>query len=521
MIKTRNGKDAAYLGKFNKLPILAWLFATWIGGIPPAPAASPVVEITKEHTQSTSRARQIIQQYSQKIAALVAERPVINFSREIATPAEFELQLRLDAEIRSLRLNRRPVLIELVKSLYPAVDVLNHDQGLLTAPIVDDSGKVQKIFGSVLPMWHIQGIDQTVLTLAPAVSFQPDSAVLPASTKVKGRLLLGGTTSQNAVHPYPGDIDFAEELIIYAPSESAAEEAMAAAVVEFVARSLREPNVEFDTLIVFPAAESRNSNAEYKWSAERVLDPSQRRELVRQLASTKGLGRINSNWRALTVDGRYIVIGKIFRFVAKHGQTGKQIFSTYPMAVDFQEVYLGEKPVVYEDLSLGEYASLMRSLAKKEASLNNYLKAAKRTFNYSRAIGDLKLMEAVIPIFSTPEARINAAINTLEAVAMALDPATASSILTVKSAKAQLIKTATLIKDNLFVAPGTIPSRPTESAKVLQDIASELRSRTDQPGILKPNQDLAEQLENLIEVEIEPMIKLALKSRVSLIIDSL
>jgi hypothetical protein len=203
-------------------------------------------------------------------------------------------------------------------------------------------------------------------------------------------------------------------------------------------------------------------------------------------------------------------------------KTGERLFATQPLAVDYQEAYFGEiLPPDIENLPLGEYAFGMRHHALREAKRDDYLKAAKRAFNYFRTIGNLEAMAAVTPIFASSEARITQQAKVLEAIAMALDPATPSRILPAERARVQLREAAAVIETHLPVVPGTIPGRPQGVAVELLSIASAIRGQTTDPaGIVEPNTALVERLHNLLEVEVKPMIKLSLKTRVETIIDA-
>jgi hypothetical protein len=308
---------------------------------------------------------------------------------------------------------------------------------------------------------------------------------------------------------------------VRASTPAAAGVAMAAIISEYVSRTATDPNLEFDALRVMPLSSQSTPEINYRWSRERILDPSQRSELARQL-TTLDSGRVNTDWRALVAGGRYIVIGKIFGITALSSVSGKPFFTTEPMRLDYQVLYFGDEvPATHRDTSLGDYASLMRDLTKLRIKRGHYLKAAKRTFNFCRAIGDLECMAAVIPIFATPEAEVYHNYKVLEAISMALDPETPSRILLAANARDQILKAAAAIEANLPVVPGTIPERPKAVADQLRDIAADIRPRsTDPVGAVEPDADLAKRMKTLLDVELIAMVRLSLKDRVEKIVDN-
>jgi hypothetical protein len=322
------------------------------------------------------------------------------------------------------------------------------------------------------------------------------------------------------VHPYPGDIDYSEELVVQAPTEAAAGEALTATFVELVTRANTNPILEFDLLNVMPTPQRRVKGADYRWTRARILDPSQRAELARQLAGVDG-GRLNSDWRILVRGGRYIVIGKIYGIHALSSITGEELFTTQWLGTQYQGIYFGEEvPPTFENVPLGEYASLMRFFALRYAR-GKYLKAAKRSFNYLRAIGDLEAMAEVARIFAGPAAKTSYQIVVLEAISMALDPAMSSRILLADDARNLLREAAAVMKVELPVMPGTNPGRPQWVADELHNIAAAIQSRTTEPvGIVEPNALLSEQMDTMLDFEIKPMIKLSLSDHIRSIINT-
>jgi hypothetical protein len=474
-----------------------------------------------QQASSGTEAQRILQASSHRIAELVKQRPATNPFRKPITDLEKAEQERIDAEIAAIQRERAEALREVVLAENPNAQVVDRSRGTYRVPVADDQGRIQWLSGSILPIWHLQGLNPSVFFFAEAMRSRPGRTTLPANTQVTADLFLAGTSSQGAVHPYPGDIDYAEEFIVRAPNEAAAGEAMAAILAASLTRVSSNPNLEFDVLHIMPIPVRRVPGADHTWPRARILDPSQRTELARQLASTAG-GRVNSDWRVLIPGGRYVVIGKIFGMHVFSSKTGERLFATQPLAVDYQEAYFGEiLPPDIENLPLGEYAFGMRHHALREAKRDDYLKAAKRAFNYFRTIGNLEAMAAVTPIFASSEARITQQAKVLEAIAMALDPATPSRILPAERARVQLREAAAIMKADLPIVPGTIPGRPQGVAVELLSIASAIRGQTTDPaGIVEPNEALVERLHNLLEVEVKPMIKLSLKTRVEMIIDA-
>ena len=474
-----------------------------------------------QKVSSVAEARRILQESSARIADLVKQRPAVNPFKNPITPLEKAELERIDQEIAAIERQRSEALVEVVLSENTDAQAADRTKDICRVPMIDDKGREQWLSGRSLPIWHLQTLNPVVFSFAEVMRSRPKGAVLPVNTQVTTHLFLAGTSSQGAVHPYPGDIDFAEQFIVRAPDEAAAGEAMATILVESLTRISTDSNLEFDVLRIMPTPSQRLPNADHTWPRERILDPSQRSELVRQLASTGG-GRVNSDWRVLIPGGRYVVIGKIFGIHVLSSKTGERLFATQPISTAYQQVYFGEiLPPDIENMPLGEYASGMRNHALREARRDDYLKAAKRAFNYFRTIGDLEAIAAVTPIFASSEARITQQAKLLEAITMTLDPATPSRILRAERAREQLRDAATIIEAHLPVIPGTIPGRPRGVAVELNSIAIAIQSQTIRPaGIVEPNAALAERMRNLLDVEVKPMIKLGLKARVEAIIDA-
>ena len=510
----------------NKRIIATTAALTCVVLVPPiqAPAnaqgATPPVRMTVESTTTAgSRSQQaenrrIVQESSQRIAELVRLRPAT------LTPDATELEL-IDRDILRIQRERADALEAVVLSDNPAIEPVDRERGIYRVPVADGQNRTRWFSARIPAIWHLHRLDPAVFTLAESIQSRPQAAELPADTRVDSRLLVGGSSAQSMVQPFPGDIDYNEPTVVYAPTPAAAGEALASVVVELVTRTARDPRLEFDALRVMPLPPQRVTGTDYRWPLARILDPAQRTELARQLSSVN-LGRVNTDWRALVSDGRYIIIGKIFGIDARSSLTGERLFATEPLRLDFQVLYFGEEvPPTHREVPLGDYAALMLAQIKYTKRKKHYLKMAKRTFNFCRAVADLECLAAVTPIFSTPEASVYHSYKVLEAIAMALDPATPSRILTADNARKQLIAAAAVVEANLPVVPGTLPERPKGIANQLRGIAAAIRARTTKPaGIVEPDAALWERMNTLLDVELKSMIRLSLKERVEAIVDT-
>lgn len=454
------------------------------------------------------------------MAELVKKRPKVNpYLRPLTDRQKSQIE-RINTEIAQIKKQRNEALTKVVQAENPQAQMADPSRGILRVSFADNQDRRQWLSGHCLPIWHLQQLNPWAFFFADALRSRPQKTALPANTQVTAHLFLAGSSSQRAVHPYPGDIDFSEAVIVQAPDETAAGEAIAALLVESLIRISTNKRLEFDVLRIMPMPRRRIRGADHTWPRARILDRSQRAELARQLANTDG-GRVNTDWRALIPERGYFTIGKIFGIQAIDIK-GDPLFATQPLSIEYQGAHFGNVfPSNIEGTTLGDYASAMRNSALRENKKEDYLKAVKRSFNYFRAIGDLDAMTEVTPIFASPEARISQQTKNLEAIAMALDPASPSRILSVERARNQLKEAAAIIKAQLPIIPGTISGRRQGVADELLAIGSAIQGRTTDPvGMLKPNGALAKRMDTLIEIEIKPIVNLSLKDRVAQIIDT-
>lgn len=461
-------------------------------------AASGVLPINL--TYSIEDARRQIQRASREIAELVRQRP--NPVGREPTPDERREQERIDRQIAEIQQRRAEALVEVVLADNPNAQVVDPARGIYRVPVVDGQGHVQYLYGSISVVWNLNQVSPSVFSIGAHISSRRSPGVTPI-------LGVGGTGIQGRVQPFPGDIDYVEDINVVADTPLEAGYAIADTVIEFVRRNQDREDFEFLRLMVFPAPGNQVGGNPI-WPEGRILDPANRDELARQLSNVGG-GNVNTFWRAW-VEGeggrRFIDITKLLSIRAMTS-AGDELFSTINLA-EFQVAYL-EEPQEIPPASLGAYAATMRNAAIEEFDVKKrYLKAAKRAFNYFMAIGNLEAMQAVQPIFSTQQAMVNQQTAVVESVAHSLSRRLQTRILRADEAQTLIYRAADVIEQSL-------PPVPRERAPA--EIAADLRSAAtqfqgDSEGILVPNNRLSRRVEelyketkNIMNIGIEPAVR--------------
>ena len=243
----------AVLFIFPLIPVYYLGSITGFKGIPVFCYAAENQAVKEERTTiSVADARRIVQASSERIAELVRQRPITNTYFTAPTPRERAEQVRIDLEIAAIHHDRHSALVKVVLADNAKVQIVDPGHGIYRVPIADDQGRARWLSGSILPVWHLHQFNPSVFSLAEAIRSYPASVALPSGTKTTCHLWLGGTSSQSAVHPYPNDIDFSEQIIVKAPDINSAGEAIAAIMIEFVARTSKNPELEFLRLRLMP-----------------------------------------------------------------------------------------------------------------------------------------------------------------------------------------------------------------------------------------------------------------------------
>jgi hypothetical protein len=449
-------------------------------------------------TFSIASARRTVQESSAQIAEKVRERAATT------NPAR---QAAIDREIEVMERARSEALVEVVLADNPNAQVVDAARGIYRAPVTNGAGRVEWVFGSISVVWHITSLLPDVFAIGVAIRAHPPAHLPPGVTMGTPELVVGGSGVQSSVQPHPGDIDFGEEFHIAAPTTAAAGAALADTVADFVRRNETNPSVEFVYMRIMPVGVPA-----IIWSRTAILDPALRSRLATNLAGVDA-GKINTFWRVLLVDGRFVEVTKVLGVDVVSSTTGAPLMATTWMGARFQEAYLEDAPPGIEHVTLGEYAETMRRLAIDAATKHSYLKAAKRAFNYFRAIGNLEAMSAIQPVFVTTQAQLNQNVSEVETISAALDPAAPTRILTVDVARRRLEKAAAAVVTWMPALPGHRP--PAAVAADLTRIAAALRGTG---GPLAP--DGAQQADlTKLKNEIADAIGLSLEARVQPIID--
>jgi hypothetical protein len=230
---------------------------------------------------------------------------------------------------------------------------------------------------------------------------------------------------------------------------------------------------------------------------------------------------LNSYWRGYIIDAgsgerRFIELTKVM-FINARRSDGSELIEGIGNP-DLNLAYL-EDPGEIERTSLAKFAWEMCCAAVKQADARtpNWLKAAKRAYNYFSTIGDTAHMAALEPVFSRPEARVQQYAVVISALVETLNERSPRTrILTVSEARAQVEQVAVVVERHLpDVGAGA------EIATRLRKDAERLRPRNAR-GHLARDDDLAEdfskqasaigkQVSDGVKSQVQPVIEGAVR----------
>jgi hypothetical protein len=437
-----------------------------------------------DFTYSIEDARQQVQEASRHLAELVRQ-------RETASDDERE---EIDRQIAEVERNRSEALVEVVLAENPNVQIVDRARGIYRVPVVDGQGHVQYLYGGILVAWHIAEVAPETFSIGVNIrerSGQPN---------VASDIGVAGTGVQGRINPYPGDIDFVEQIEITAEDEVAAGTSLAEAVIDFVRRNLESEEYEF-LYMWFSYRTTRRGRtivASHTWSRNDIMAAARSRHVRRRLARqlTTALA-INTFWRGW-VQGRFIDFTKVINARAISSATGEELFATEGRAAAYNVAFL-ERPAELPASNLGQFADSMRQDAIRRANAQEWLKAAKRAYNYFTVIGNLEAMAQLQPVFRTTQTMVSQQTSVMEAIARALLPSRnrghPTRILQVTAARDQLNRAADIVQT--LPAAGNISPTPAEIAVQLRSLVSRLDG--DDSGLLAPNLAQSDELNNLLK----------------------
>ena len=207
------------------------------------------------------KARRIVQESSRRIADLVEKRP----AADNPNPEQRKEQMRIDKEIAAIQHERADALVDVVLTENPVIEIVDRRRGLYRVGMVDSRGRVTHIYGAISVAWNLRQISPSAFTLRAQINARPHPP------GIQTRMTLGGTSIQGRVQPFPGDLDFVEEIDVTAPSKRKAGEAAAKAVIEFVARNLSSREYEFLRMTIFRGPGYEAQAKDPVWSQEAIL----------------------------------------------------------------------------------------------------------------------------------------------------------------------------------------------------------------------------------------------------------
>jgi hypothetical protein len=416
-----------------------------------------------------------------------ARRELARTSREIADLLSRRKgdEKAVDAKIEELRRRRATALATVALVENPAIEVVRPgDPGTYRVATTDADRRVRYLHGGVSVGWHLAPASTSAYTLGTALG-------------VGGQMAIAGTAIQGRVHPFPPDVDFDEHLDVVADTLPVAARLAAQRIVDGILRISGGPvpgrdDLEFRHLVVYPATAKSTGIS---------LGQLQRPDAVKRLAGLiEGLdgGNLNTFWRGYLADGRFINITRVV-YISARTPNGKPLLTAATNA-DFNLAYLDD-PDVIPSTSLATFAWEMCCDARRRARKGNWLKAAKRAYNYFSTIGDIPHMTALEPAFSRPEAKMEMYASVVEALRYALldwdrkTPEPRTRILSVVEARAQAEEVARMALSLLPTTGGGMT--PREIAKELREIAGQFHAR-DRRGNLDQAPWLAQRLQRVL-----------------------
>ena len=510
----------------------------------PSWAALLLLSVALGWGQSLEESRRFVQGVSDEMAEVLRERRVADKNGQSVDP--------FDVRLEALEAKRYPALRQVVLAENPTASEVDAAMMQFSLPVLGAPGGPVTALAGVTVAWNALFLDPIN---GQFMGFSRGEGPDPA--RIYSNQSLAGSSNWSSFYPYPGDYDCSEEWdILTAPDASTAADWVVEELISFgeYHQTNQFSNFELARLgIRWTDPVTGQRGRPDGWNLTELVgartDASTRAEIKNAILNLDG-GRVVFNFYVLLDSGRLTHMQKVLGVHALDpaNPSGNPFFDSevpYPDLLDgdlvststdeepffrsqqisapFQEIFTVGDPSAIDLQGLGDYASLMRKLALKEVGRDEdgnliagdpnrrYLKAANRAYSYLRTIGNIQAMNQLKPLYSTAFSLMNQRMQMLELLAdRALDEDFPSRIITAAKAKEQVEGAARdilLLRGNL--------------SQDLRAIAAQFQGRGLNPADLsqplKPNDDLAAQLEAVVE-RIGDALDLAVKSRVEPII---
>jgi hypothetical protein len=404
---------------------------------------------------SIEDARRIVRESGQQIAELLKKRP----GNEVA----------IDAQIEEIRKRRERALVEVALADNPNIQVVRPGEpGVYRVPTVDAEGRVRYLHGGIQVAWHLAQADTSVFSLGETLG-------------ADGKMAVAGTAVQGRVQPFPPDVDFDEQVSVVAENLPAAALAASTRIVSSIRRISGGPKpgsteIEFRQLQSFPPDRRRSVSM----SLNDINKPSAERVLAKGIEALASGGNINTFWRGFLADNRFISLTRVI-FVSAKRPDGTDLIKLGGSA-EFQLAFL-EDPGEISPTKLGQFAWAMCCSAMDNARKGNWLKAAKRAYNYFSTVGDTVHMGLLEPVFLRPETNVEQYATVVDGISFALSTVDQgirqprTRILTLAEARQQVESVAEIVENRL---PDTgITPAPRAIAAKLRVASGRLQARPD------------------------------------------
>lgn len=242
-------------------------------------------------------------------------------------------------------------------------------------------------------------------------------------------LSMAGSTAQNRVQRFPGDLDFLARVVIEAESAAEARRGLAAIVADLVTRQPQHADLDYDFIEVKYGKTS--TGAPITWSREEVIDGEKTIDgQTYRFNDASDHLFIKADWIfARHHDGLLLNTSVMFDPIWKKPDGSYQTLDA-SLDVFVQEIYLSAADQAKQTITslfnalpaslMDTYKTGMRGEIIKHAKKNNYGKVAKRLYNLLKVERDFVSAVYVGEIFDEPTLKLYELWSRLKGVEEAL-----------------------------------------------------------------------------------------------------